>query len=148
MPTQILYIVNSTTERRTIIGGASPEQHRELIALDYTHDRLANQYRRTQKQPSTYRDGVLIQGGEPVQQLAEPSVAVPGQIVYLERSHTERRTYTGGLTVDQHRKLIAEGFRHDRLSNQYRKTDWERGTYIDGVLMQDESEVVASDAAA
>ena len=52
------------------------KQHRELIALDYTHDRLANQYRRTQKQPSTYRDGVLIQGGEPDHQPLGPELQI------------------------------------------------------------------------
>ena len=58
------------------------------------------------------------------------------KIIYVEISTTERRTHLGGTTLDEHRELIAKGFHHDRMANQYRKTGKEFATYQDGVLIE------------
>jgi hypothetical protein len=147
MTNQIVHIEISNTERRTILGGATTEQHRELMELEYRRDSMANQYRRTKRSDSTYRDGVMIRGSEVAEDLGDPSIIIPEQIVYIERSRTERRAYLGGTSLQQHRQLLADGWHHDRLSNQYRKTEWDRGTYVDGKLLTDESEVANSNAA-
>jgi hypothetical protein len=38
------------------------------------------------------------------------------RILYIQHSQTERRTYLGGTTPDEHRELLTSGFRHDRLA--------------------------------
>src|SRR3954447_4136114 len=65
------------------------------------------------------------------------------RIVYFENSHTEPRSYPGGNTPDEHRELPASGFRHDRMANQYRKTEIKRETCIDGVLSEPSAEKAA-----
>lgn len=61
---KIIYVEISTTERRTHLGGTTLEEHRDLTAKGFNHDRMANQYRRTSKEYATYQDGVLIEPGE------------------------------------------------------------------------------------
>lgn len=58
------------------------------------------------------------------------------RIVYIEHSQTERRSFLGGTTPDEHRDLLAAGFRFDRMANQYRKSTRVGQTYIDGVLQE------------
>ena len=48
------------------------------------------------------------------------------RIVNIENSHTGRRSYSGGNTPDEHRELLASGFRHDRMANQSRKSEIKR----------------------
>jgi hypothetical protein len=59
------------------------------------------------------------------------------QFVHIQHSQTERRSYLGGTTLDEHRELIAAGFRHDRMANHYRRTITRSETYIDAVLQTD-----------
>lgn len=69
------------------------------------------------------------------------------QIIQDQISTTVRRTILGGTSLEQHRQLLAQGWRHDRLANQYRKTEVRFERYVDGVLVEDESEVANSNAA-
>lgn len=69
------------------------------------------------------------------------------QIIQDQHSTTVRRTILGGATLDQHRDLLSQGWRHDRLANQYRKTVVRYETYHDGVLVEDNSPVANSAAA-
>ncbi|QEH36589.1 hypothetical protein OJF2_51730 [Aquisphaera giovannonii] len=64
------------------------------------------------------------------------------QIIQDQISNTVRRTILGGATLDQHRDLLSQGWRHDRMANQYRKTTIRYETYHDGVLVEDNSAVV------
>jgi hypothetical protein len=53
----------------------------------------------------------------------------------LSRTVTERRDILLGATPEAHRQLIAEGFIHDRLARQYRRSVTERFTVDDqGVI--------------
>lgn len=69
------------------------------------------------------------------------------EIIQDQISTTVRRTILGGASLEQHRDLLAQGWRHDRLANQYRKTVTRFEQYIDGVLVEDKSEVANSKAA-
>lgn len=69
------------------------------------------------------------------------------QIIQDQISTTMRRTILGGATLEQHRELLAQGWRYDRLANQYRKTETRFEQYVDGVLVEDKSEVANSAAA-
>jgi hypothetical protein len=53
---------------------------------------------------------------------------VMSKTIYIEISTTERQTHIGGTTLEEHRDLMAKGFYHDRLANQYRKTTKELET--------------------
>lgn len=61
MTKQIIQDQISNTVRRTILGGATLDQHRDLLSKNWRYDRLANQYRKTVIRYETYHDGVLVE---------------------------------------------------------------------------------------
>ena len=56
---QMLQETITTTTRCNFIGGASPEQHKQLLSDGWYHDKFANQYRKIRRAENFFIDGVL-----------------------------------------------------------------------------------------
>jgi hypothetical protein len=61
MTEQMLQETITTTTGRNFIGGASPDQHKQLISDGWYHDKFANRYRKIARIENNYIDGVLQQ---------------------------------------------------------------------------------------
>ena len=61
MTQQMLQETITTTTRRNFIGGASPDQHKQLLSDGWYHDKFANQDRKIARIENIYIDGELQQ---------------------------------------------------------------------------------------
>ena len=61
MTKQMLQETITTTTRRNFIGGASPDQHKQLLSDGWYHDKFANQDRKIARIENIYIDGALPQ---------------------------------------------------------------------------------------
>lgn len=58
------------------------------------------------------------------------------QIMQEHTTTTVRRNYIGGVSPDQHKQLLSDGWFHDRLANQYRKIGRGEKLFVDGVEVE------------